>query len=54
VITVKSDVFSFALVIGYLLLDGQHLYGSNHDIPTNILKKNQVNMESKFYNLRKF
>jgi serine/threonine protein kinase len=54
VITVKSDVFSFALIIGYLLLDGQHLYGSNHDIPTNILKKNQVNMESKFYNLRKF
>ena len=46
--TVKSDIFSFALVIGYLLLNGQHLYGSNIEIPTNILKKNQVNMDSKF------
>ena len=45
---IKSDVFSFALVIGYLLLKGQHLYGFNIEIPTNILKKNQVNMDSKF------
>ena len=45
---IKSDVFAFALVIGYLLLNGQHLYGSNIEIPTNILKKNQVNMDSKF------
>ena len=52
--TVKSDVFSFALVIGYLLLDGQHLYGSFCDIPINILNKNQVNMKSKFYNLKKY
>ena len=52
--TVKSDVFSFALVIGNLLLDGQHLYGSFCDIPINILNKNQVNMKSKFYNLKKY
>jgi serine/threonine protein kinase len=48
---IKSDVYAFALVIGYLLLDGQHLYGSNYDIPSNILKKIQANMDSKFYNL---
>ncbi len=46
--TIKSDVFSFALVIGYLVLDGQHLYGSNYNIPANISNKNQVNLESKF------
>jgi serine/threonine protein kinase len=45
--TVKSDVFAFALVIGYLLLNGQHLYGSCHNIPVNISNKNQVNMDSK-------
>jgi serine/threonine protein kinase len=48
---IKSDVYAFALVIGYLLLDGQHLYGSDYNIPSNILKKIQVNMDSKFYNL---
>ena len=52
--TIKSDVFSFALVIGYLLLDGQHLYGSKYHIPINILNKIQVNMDSKFYNLKKY
>jgi serine/threonine protein kinase len=45
---IKSDVFAFALVIGYLLLDGQHLYGSNYDILNNIMNKSAVNMESKF------
>ena len=46
--TIKSDVFAFALVIGYLLLDGQHLYGSNYDILMNIINKLPVNMDSKF------
>ena len=45
---IKSDVFAFALVIGYLLLDGQHLYGSNYDILMNIINKLPVNMDSKF------
>jgi serine/threonine protein kinase len=54
VITVKSDVFSFALIIGYLLLDGQHLYGSNFNIINNIMNKSPVNMDSKFYNLIKY
>jgi serine/threonine protein kinase len=51
---IKSDVFSFALVIGYLLLNGQHLYGSNCDIINNIMNKSPVNMDSKFYNLIKY
>jgi serine/threonine protein kinase len=54
VITVKSDVFSFALVIGYLLLDGQHLYGSNYDIHINIVNKSPVNIARKFYHLKKY
>jgi serine/threonine protein kinase len=51
---IKSDVFAFALVIGYLLLDGQHLYGANYDIINNIMNKSPVNMDSKFYNLEKY
>jgi len=47
--TVKSDVFALALVFGFLLLGGQHLYGTTVQIPNNILKKEQVNMESKFH-----
>ena len=51
---IKSDVFSFALVIGYFLLGGQHLYGANYDILNNIMNKSPVNMDSKFYNLKKY
>ena len=54
VTTIKSDVFSFALVIGCLLLDGQHLYGSDDDILINIMNKSPVNMGRKFYNLMKY
>ncbi len=54
VTTVKNDVFSFALVIGYLLLDGQHLYGSNYDILINIVNKSPVNIDRKFYHLKKY
>jgi serine/threonine protein kinase len=44
--TVKSDVFAMGLVFAYLLLDGQHLYGSdNFKIPTNILDDDPVNEE---------
>ncbi|XP_057381342.1 serine/threonine-protein kinase/endoribonuclease IRE2-like isoform X2 [Daphnia carinata] len=42
---VKSDVFVLALVFGYLLLKGKHLYGSNvTQIDRNILKNAPVNM----------
>jgi serine/threonine protein kinase len=47
--TVKSDVFPLGLVFAYLLLDGQHLYGSNeNEINANILANKQVNINSKF------
>jgi serine/threonine-protein kinase/endoribonuclease IRE1 len=45
--TVKSDVFSIALVFGYLLLGGKHLYGLKFDISNNILKQTPVNMGGK-------
>jgi serine/threonine protein kinase len=46
--TVKSDVFVLALVFGYLLLEGRHLYGLGFEIPTNIMNNILVNMEGKF------
>jgi serine/threonine protein kinase len=46
--TVKSDVFALGLVFAYLLLDGQHIYGSNEiDIVKNILEGRAINMNSK-------
>ncbi|XP_046654296.1 serine/threonine-protein kinase/endoribonuclease IRE1-like isoform X2 [Daphnia pulicaria] len=43
--TVKSDVFALGLVFAYLLLDGQHIYGSNEiDIVKNILEGRAINM----------
>jgi serine/threonine protein kinase len=46
--TVKSDIFALGLVFAYLLLDGQHIYGSNEfDIPKNILEGRAINMNSK-------
>ncbi len=46
--TVKSDMFALGLVFAYLLLDGQHIYGSNEfDIPKNILEGRAINMNSK-------
>jgi serine/threonine protein kinase len=47
--TVKSDVFALALVFGYLLLGGQHLYGQGIEVPINIVKQAAVNMESRFF-----
>jgi serine/threonine-protein kinase/endoribonuclease IRE1 len=47
--TVKSDVFALGLVFGYLLLDGQHLYGSDEiEIHSNISTNNPVNINSRF------
>jgi serine/threonine protein kinase len=47
--TVKSDVFALGLVFVYLLIDGQHLYGSNEiEIMANIVANKQVNIKSKF------
>jgi serine/threonine protein kinase len=47
--TVKSDVFALGLVFAYLLLDGQHLYGTNeNEIDANIVANTQVNINSKF------
>ena len=46
--TVKSDIFALGLVFAYLLLDGQHIYGSNEfDIPKNILEGTAINLNSK-------
>lgn len=45
--TVQSDVFVLCLVFGYLLLKGDHLYGSKGDnVEKNIKKGNPVNMQS--------
>ncbi|EFX73186.1 hypothetical protein DAPPUDRAFT_58195, partial [Daphnia pulex] len=46
--TVKSDVFALGLVVAYLLLNGQHIYGSNDiEIINNILGDEAINMKSK-------
>jgi serine/threonine protein kinase len=51
--TVQSDVFALGLVFAYLLLDGQHIYGSNEiDIINNILLGKTINMDSKLVYLR--
>ena len=41
--TVKSDVFALGLVIAFLILEGQHLYGSTE---IEILKNIMINMNS--------
>ena len=46
--TVKSDVFSLGLVFGYLLLGGQHLYGSKYEIDKNIIEGNMININRKY------
>jgi serine/threonine protein kinase len=46
--TVKSDVFALGLVFAYLLLNGQHIYGSNEiEIINNILGDKAINIKSK-------
>jgi serine/threonine protein kinase len=44
--TVKSDVFLLGLVFGYLLLNGQHLYGP--DESSAIMKQKPMNMNRKY------
>jgi serine/threonine protein kinase len=47
--TVKSDVFALGLLFAFLLLDGEHIYGSHiNEIHENILKRNAININSKF------
>ncbi|XP_045035915.1 tyrosine-protein kinase Fes/Fps-like [Daphnia magna] len=51
----QSDVFALALVFGYLLLDGKHLYGSNQvQIDSNIMNKNPINMREIDGKVREF
>ena len=45
--SVKIDVFAEALVFGYLLSGGLHLFGSIFNIETNIINNNPVNLSSK-------
>ncbi|XP_057381427.1 serine/threonine-protein kinase/endoribonuclease IRE1-like [Daphnia carinata] len=45
---VRGDVFALALVFGYLLLDGQHLYGSTKnkgEIIKNVIDGKPINMQ---------
>ncbi len=50
--TIKSDIFALGLVYAFLLLDGEHIYGSRvNEIHENILKGSAININSKF---RKF
>ncbi|XP_046648304.1 serine/threonine-protein kinase/endoribonuclease IRE2-like [Daphnia pulicaria] len=43
--TVKSDVFALGLVYAFLLLDGEHIYGSHiNEIHENILKGSAINI----------
>ena len=46
--TIQSDVFTEGLVFGYFLLKGVHLFGLRHQIHSNILENNPVNLDSKF------
>lgn len=55
--TTKSDVFSEGCVFGYLLLDGQHPFGSTDaedEIQSNILKENFVNLKRELNELNYF
>ncbi len=47
--TVKSDVFSAGLIFGYYLLKGRHPYGSQFNIPANILNDTPVNLKGTIY-----
>ena len=44
--TVKSDVFSEGLTFSYILLQGEHPYGSPTSIVHNISQNNAVNLKS--------
>ncbi|KZS11448.1 Uncharacterized protein APZ42_024299 [Daphnia magna] len=40
--TVKSDVFVLGLVVGYLFLNGEHLYGSEIEVHGNIINQRPI------------
>ncbi|XP_046638068.1 serine/threonine-protein kinase/endoribonuclease ire-1-like [Daphnia pulicaria] len=44
--TIKSDVFSAGLIFGYYLLKGRHPYGSQFNIPANIVNDTPVNLKA--------
>ena len=47
--TVKSDVFALGLLFAFLLLEGEHIYGSHiNEIHRNILRGTPINISSKF------
>ncbi|XP_057374562.1 serine/threonine-protein kinase/endoribonuclease IRE2-like [Daphnia carinata] len=48
--TVNSDVFAEGLVFGYILLNGNHLYGSDDEVMTNIKQNIPINIH-KIHNL---
>ncbi|XP_057366310.1 serine/threonine-protein kinase/endoribonuclease ire-1-like [Daphnia carinata] len=51
----KSDVFCLGLVFGYILSEGEHLFGSYaNEIDANIIRKKPVNMMKIRDELRKF
>ncbi len=45
---VKSDVYAEGLVFGHFLLNGRHIFGKRIEIPPNILKNNQVNINGNY------
>lgn len=47
--TVNSDVFAEGLVFGCILLNGDHLYGPDDEIMTNIKHNKAINMDSEFF-----
>ncbi|XP_046452824.1 serine/threonine-protein kinase/endoribonuclease ire-1-like [Daphnia pulex] len=44
--TDKSDVFSAGLIFGFYLLKGRHPYGSQFNIPANIVNNTPVNLKA--------
>lgn len=46
---VNSDVFAEGLVFGCILLNGNHLYGPDDEIMTNIKHNKAINMDSEFF-----
>ncbi len=45
--TLKSDVFAEGITFGYILLGGEHPYGSTNEIVFNLSKNKPVNLRSK-------
>ncbi|XP_059351753.1 serine/threonine-protein kinase/endoribonuclease IRE2-like [Daphnia carinata] len=53
--TVKSDVFCLGLIFAYILLEGEHLFGSSeYKIHQNIIRNDPVNMKNIDAEVRKY